>query len=79
MKDSLKDGVTILNLSKGINNETLKVSSETLADTLKGKNYTYGYLAGGMIAEELVNGNPLGADILCMNEDVGEELRDLFQ
>jgi len=32
MKHQLKDGVFILNLAKGINNQTLKTSSEALAE-----------------------------------------------
>jgi len=79
MKDNLKNGVTILNLSKGINNQTLKVPSETLQEILQGKNYTYAYLAGGMIAQELVDGKTLGADIACEDEEKGKVLKDLFQ
>lgn len=79
MKSSLKDEVVILNLSKGINNQTLKVPSETLEAALGAKKYHYAYLAGGMIAQELVDGKPLGADIACRDEDTGEILRGLFQ
>jgi glycerol-3-phosphate dehydrogenase (NAD(P)+) len=79
IKTFLKEWVTILNLSKGINNQSLKVVSETLAETLKNQKYSYAYLAGGMISEELVLGMPLGADIACQEEWAGEILRNLFQ
>jgi len=46
--------VTILNLSKGIDNQSLQTVSEKLSDVLKGVDYSYVYLAGGMIAAELV-------------------------
>lgn len=78
MKDKLKDGVTILNLSKWINNETLQTSSERLEETLEWVNYTYAYLAWGMIAQEVVDGRTLGADIVTPDKDVGEDLRNLF-
>ena len=34
------------------------------------KHYTYAYLAGGMIAQELVDGTMLGADIVTENSEV---------
>ncbi len=78
MKDRLKDWVTILNLSKWINNNTLQTSSEKLEEVLKWVNYTYAYLAWGMIAQEVVDGKTLGADIVTPDKDVGEDLRNLF-
>jgi len=102
MRENLKPWVTILNLSKWIDNTTLEVSSEKLksvlnppvSDTLdipliKGETwsetegggfpYTYAYLAGGMIASELVEWKMLWADIACSDEDVCETLKELFQ
>ncbi len=79
IKDSLKPWVTILNLSKWINNKTLEVSSEKLTGVLWDTKYTYAYLAGGMIASELVEWKKLWADIACSDESVCEELRDLFE
>lgn len=78
MKDSLKSWVTILNLSKGINNVTLQTTSETLTHILEWHTYTYAYLAGGMIAQELVERKPLGADIVTEEEEVGKVLQELF-
>ena len=40
--------------------------------------YTYSYLAGGMIAQELVDSAPLWADIVCADFDIWSELQKLF-
>ena len=99
MKNSLKDGVTILNLSKWIDNKSLQTVSEKLSEVLpplnplpkregktseasKGR-YTYAYLAGGMIASELVGDagmRPmLWADIVTEDSQIWETLKDFFQ
>ncbi|NDK09236.1 hypothetical protein GW846_00460 [Candidatus Gracilibacteria bacterium] len=79
MKEYLKDGVTILNLSKGIDNQSLQTVSEKLSEVLDGINYNYAYLAGGMIAAELVEGKKLGADIVTQNNETGEILEKIFE
>ena len=119
MKDFLKPWVMILNLSKGIDNQTLKTSSETLEEVLgtdfqistnsllnswshtstnsllnslsfqekeatTSKVYSYAYLAGGMIAEELVEWKKLWADLVIARpvswdrSHIGEYLKQLF-
>jgi len=78
MKDSLKDWVTILNLSKWIDNQNLQCVSEKLSEELWNYNYTYAYLAGGMIAEELVGRSTLWADIVCEDFDIWSWLQALF-
>lgn len=78
MRNDLKPWVTILNLSKWIDNKTLEVSSEKLKDVLSEVSYTYAYLAGGMIASELVEWKMLWADIACSDEDTWEMLMWLF-
>ncbi|MDC0506205.1 NAD(P)-binding domain-containing protein [Candidatus Gracilibacteria bacterium] len=78
LKSKLKPGVTLLNLSKGINNQTLQTTGESLDDILGDFDYNYGVLAGGMIASELVDGNILGADIVIENYGLGKQLEDLF-
>lgn len=79
MKDALKDEVIILNLSKGVDNTSLQTVSEQLSEVLTLKNYSYAYLAGGMIASELVEWKHLGADIVTENQKTWEELQELFQ
>lgn len=78
MKDSLKSGVTILNLSKWIDNTSLQTVSEKLSEVLDWVEYHYAYLAGGMIAWELVEWKMLGADIATRDEQVGKMLQSLF-
>jgi glycerol-3-phosphate dehydrogenase (NAD(P)+) len=79
MKDSLKSWVTILNLSKGIDNNSTQTVSEKLSETLSWIDYSYSYLAGGMIAQELVDGTMLWADIVTENAETWETLTALFQ
>jgi glycerol-3-phosphate dehydrogenase (NAD(P)+) len=78
MKDYLTSWVIIVNLAKGINNQTFKTSSETLAEIFWDKKYSYAYLAGGMIAEELVAWNQLGADIVTEDTEAWNILKELF-
>ena len=59
----LKPRVLIVNLSKGINNTTFTTVSEDLALILQNFPYTYAVLSGGMIASELIDAAPLGANI----------------
>ena len=85
MKDFLKPWVCILNLSKWIDNTSMQTVSEKLADVLSVGDaglpplqYTYAYLAGGMIAEELVYRNKLWADIVCEDFDIWSQFQTLF-
>jgi len=78
LKSKLKPGVTLLNLSKWINNQTLQTTGESLSEVLWNFDYNYGVLAGGMIASELVEWNILGADIVIQNYGLGKDLEDLF-
>ena len=54
-----------------------------MSDTIKKLDlphpYIYGCLSGGMIAGELVAGNPLGADIGVTDMSLGGELQQFFQ
>ncbi len=79
MKHNLKDWVTILNLSKWIDNQSLQTVSEKLSEVLEGVDYNYAYLAGGMIAAELVEWKKLWADIVTKNEEIWNILKDIFQ
>lgn len=75
----LRENVTIINLSKGINNTTLETVSGTLSRVLTWKKYHYASLSGGMIASELMEKKPLWADIATQGEDIGEMLKKLFE
>lgn len=78
MKDSLKEKVTILNLAKWIDNNSLQCTSEKLSNILEWKSYQYAYLAGGMIASELLEWKKIGADISCEDKNIWEVLSHLF-
>lgn len=79
IKNNLKSWVTFLNLSKGINNETLQTPSDILAKTLWDFSYTYAILSGGMIASELVEEKILWAQIATKNQEISQKLQQLFQ
>ncbi len=75
----LKKGVIIVNLSKWIDNGTLHTVSETLATSLTGIDYTYAVLSGWMIAQELVDGTQLWADIWISESAISGVLREIFE
>lgn len=78
IKSHLKPWVIILNLAKGINNETLTPLCDEVKKELKKNKYHYSILAGGMIASELVLWVPLWADIWVEDTEVWEKLSLLF-
>lgn len=79
IQDFLKPWVVILNLAKGIDNTSLETISEKMSSFLNPFSYTYAYLSGGMIAQELIDGNMLGADIVTENIEIGAYLKNLFE
>ncbi len=79
IKNFLKPWVTILNLSKWINNWTLKTIAEDTEKVLKGVSYEYAILSGGMIAKEVIDWKPLGAQIGINKWEVWERLKSLFE
>lgn len=76
--DLLKPGVILVNLSKWINNTTLQTPGQTLESILGGKNYSYVYMAGGMIAQELVDWKTLWVDIVTTSKENGERIQNIF-
>lgn len=78
-REKLKPWVTILNLSKWIDNETLQTIWEWLEEKLAWVDYNYSVLSGWMIAWELVEEKMLWADIAIKNKEVWEKLKILFQ
>ena len=79
IKNHLKSWVTFLNLSKGINNQTLQTPSDILAETLWDFPYTYAILSGGMIASELVEEKILWAQIATKNQEISQKLQYIFE
>lgn len=78
LKPYLKTGVILLNLSKGINNQTLTTTSEDVEKTFKGIDYHYAILSGWMIAREVVEGKALWAQIGVDTQETGKTLQSLF-
>lgn len=78
LKDYLQKNITILNLSKGINNTTLETVSMTLESILAEFPYTYAVLSWGMIASEVVEQKVLGAQIGVLDDAIAQKLSTLF-
>lgn len=79
IQNNLKSGVTFLNLSKWINNETLQTPSDILQKELWSFSYNYAILSGGMIAWELVEEKILWAQIWCENIEIAKQLQYYFE
>lgn len=79
IKLNLKPWVTILNLSKWIDNKTLKTTSGILKEKLWNFNYNYAILSGWMIAWELVEGKILWATIWTENIEIWMKLKEIFE
>ena len=75
----LKPGVIFLNLSKWIDNTTLRTVSDTLRDELGNFSYYYAVLSWGMIASELFLWKPLWAQIGISDKSISLPLKELFQ
>ncbi len=74
-----KDGVCIVNCSKGMELSTNKVISEIVDDEMQGKEFIYSVLSGGMVASEFISGfGVFGADLACEDEKCGLDLQKLF-
>jgi glycerol-3-phosphate dehydrogenase (NAD(P)+) len=78
IKLSAKDGVTILNLAKGLETETGKRLSEIYNEKLAEKDYSYAVMAGGTTAEDLINKRPIGADLASTDEQTAELLKTIL-
>lgn len=50
-----------------------------MSSTLSSLDYSYVYLAGGMIAEELIEKKVLGADIVTEDSEAGKIIQELFE
>lgn len=76
---SFQSGVTLVNLSKGIDIAHMQTPSDTIKKELWTRTYNYAVLSGWMIAEELVVSKPLWAQIACENTFLAQELKNLFE
>jgi glycerol-3-phosphate dehydrogenase len=78
-KKNFNPWVIFLNLSKWIDNKTLKTTGDILSEQLNGFEYIYAVLSGWMIASELVEWKMLWAQIWCKNREILLKLKNLFE
>jgi len=79
VKSYLKPWVTILNLSKWINNKTLNTIWDDLKNILAWVSYNYSVLSWWMIAEDVVKWNIIWASIWVESETLGNILKSFFE
>lgn len=80
IKPHINSKLIILNTSKALENKTGKRMSEIINKSLKNTKhpFTIAMLAGGTIANDLLQDEPLGIDIACKNKKVLQVLRNTF-
>jgi len=80
LKNHIGKDIIIINTAKALECETNKRLSEVINEELSGieSTYTLAHFSGGTIAEDIVNGAPLGADIACEDIETCKMLQDLF-
>lgn len=79
IKNHLKPWVTILNLAKWINNQSLETIWESLDRVLETIEYNYADLSWWMIASEFVEWKKLWADIAIKDMKIWAKLKELFE
>lgn len=79
IKSNIKPWVTILNLSKWINNKTLNTIWDDLKNVLSWVSYNYSVLSWWMIAEDVVKWNIIWASIWVESETLGNLLKSYFE
>jgi glycerol-3-phosphate dehydrogenase (NAD(P)+) len=78
IKPLIKKPLIIVNTSKAFDNISGQRISQVAAKCLSGLKYDYAVLAGGTIASDLFNHEPLGASLACRNKSTLKILTDLF-
>lgn len=78
IKPLIKKSLIIVNTSKAFDSVSGQRISQVVAKCLSGLKYEYAVLAGGTIASDLFNHEPLGASLACRNKDILKILTDLF-
>lgn len=77
VKPHLPKNVIILNTAKALDYSTGQRLSEIIKDQLTGKTFSYAIAAGGTIAKDLFEHEPLGMDVACNDADALEKLVDI--
>lgn len=78
VKNGLRDNVILVNTAKALDNTTGKPLSKTVEGVMKGKKYRYAMMAGGTIASDLFEKQPLGIDIASKDGEVRKQLSEIF-
>src|SRR3990167_826740 len=79
IKNHLKDGAIIVNTAKALDYKTSRRLSEIIKEELRGKTYSYAFLAGGTIASDLFKHEPLGVDVAGDDKRILPLVKKLFQ
>ena len=78
LKPKLPTGIHLLNTAKALTDSGRPIS-EVVKEVMMGVEYTYSILAGGTIATDLFEKEPLGVDIACADITVSQHHCDVFQ
>jgi len=84
LKDYVPEGIPIVSVAKGIENDTLLCPTQILADVLKQKLKTQNsklktvVLSGPTISDELARKLPATACVACSDEQLAEEVQHTF-
>ncbi len=74
-----KKPITIVNTAKALDKNTGDRLSKIASRELSGIDYSYAFLAGGTIANDLFKHEPLGIDLACDNAAVLKILQPIFE
>uniref|UniRef100_UPI00356644BF NAD(P)H-dependent glycerol-3-phosphate dehydrogenase n=1 Tax=Fusobacterium nucleatum TaxID=851 RepID=UPI00356644BF len=78
LKDIIKDNQIILNVAKGLEEDTLKTMTDIIEEELKGKNPQVAVLSGPSHAEEVGKGIPTTCVVSAHNKELTLYLQNIF-
>jgi glycerol-3-phosphate dehydrogenase (NAD(P)+) len=79
IKPHIKNNLIVVNTAKALDHKTGKRLSEIIQKEFHNKNYEYALIAGGTIAKDLFNQEPLGANLACENKKILALISNLFK
>ena len=78
LKDIIKDNQIIVNVAKGLEEDTLKTMTDIIEEELKGKNPQVAVLSGPSHAEEVGKGIPTTCVVSAHNKELSLYLQNIF-
>ena len=78
LKDIIKDNQIIINVAKGLEEDTLKTTTDIIEEELKGKNPQVAVLSGPSHAEEVGKGIPTTCVVSAHNKELTLYLQNIF-